>query len=171
MAHTAEYDSTKGTLSLSVSLSYRGKQHPERMYAGTEFFMDCAVTLLRRDGAWMLAEEDGLLISSGQSDRDLDHERELADMEREYLQELESPKVSFEQALADELEIGIDEAAHLTDAEITINDSDDGLVYSYWLDLETVESEPIKRKLINRHGSHQIELRANFFDRVEKIPD
>jgi len=79
--------------------------------------------------------------------------------------------VSFEQALADELEIGIDEAAHLTDAEITINDSDDGLVYSYWLDLETVESEPIKRKLINRHGSHQIELRANFFDRVEKIPD
>jgi len=55
------------------------------MYAGTEFFMDCAVTLLRRDGAWMLAEEDGLLISSGQSDRDLDHERELADMEREYL--------------------------------------------------------------------------------------
>jgi len=170
-AQSAEYDSAKGRLALNVTLTYRGKQHQDRMYSGTAFFLDCAVTLLRRNGAWKLAEEDGLLIISGQSDRDRDHERELADLEREYLQILEPQKVSFEQALADELDIDIDVAAQLTEAKIIVNDSEDGLVYGYWLDLETVESESLKRKLMSRFGSLQIELQANFFDQVEKSPN
>ena len=171
VANSAEYDDTKGKLTLGVSLTYQGKQNQNRMYSGSAFFLDCTAQLLHRDGAWILAEEDGLRINSGESDRDRDREDELADMDLERRRELEPPKVSLAQALADELEIGIVEAEQLTEAEITVNDSDDGLVYGYWIDVEPFASTALKRKLMDRFGSLQIELSASFFEQVDNRLD
>lgn len=172
VANAAEYDDARGRLTLGVSLSYRGKQHQDQVYFGAAFYLECTAYLLRRDGIWKLAEEDGLLINHGESDRDRDREAEFDYLESERQRELANrPLISLAEALADEFEIGIDEAEQLVDAEITSNESDDGHPYGYWIDVEPVASETLKRKLRNRFGSLQIELGINFFDQIDSNLD
>lgn len=73
-------------------------------------------------------------------------------------------------ALAIELGIAVDDAELLTGAEITLNQSDDGLVYNYRIDLEPeAEAEgKLRADLLARLGTLHYELPANFFDDVER---
>ena len=47
-------------------------------------------------------------------------------------------RITMAQALASELGISVEDAELLSDAEITTNDSDEGVVYNYWMNLEPV---------------------------------
>lgn len=161
---TAEYADSSGMLSLGVSLTYQGKQDQERMYHGTAFFLTATVELLRRDAKWLLAEE-GVSISSSESDADRDRRSEWEHWAQ--VEEAERGKrLSMAQALANELEISVDDAEVLADAEVMTNESDEGLVYSYWIDFEPVAEGELREDLIARFGSLQYELHANFFDDI-----
>ena len=161
----AEYNDTTGVLTLGISLTYQGQQDQERMYHGTAFFLIATVELLRRDGKWLLAEE-GVSISSGESDADRDrrseweHWAQVEDAER-------GKRISMAQALANELGISVDDAELLADAEVTTNESDDGLPYSHWINLEPVAQGELRADLLARFGSLEYELHANFFDDIE----
>jgi cell fate (sporulation/competence/biofilm development) regulator YlbF (YheA/YmcA/DUF963 family) len=72
------------------------------------------------------------------------------------------PQVSLEQALAEELDISIEEASELVDAPVQENASDEGLIYSFFFDFEGYASPELEKKL----GSLQHEVHSNFFDRV-----
>jgi hypothetical protein len=162
---TAEYTDSSGMLNLGVSLTYQGKQDQERMYHGAAFYLKATVELLRRDGIWLLAEE-GVSIISGESDADRDRRSE-----QEYWATVEearsSNRMSMAQALAIELGISVDDAELLSGAEITTNESDDGLVYSYWINLEPEAEGELRADLLARFGSLEYELHANFFDDIE----
>ncbi|MNP71401.1 hypothetical protein D3C76_1677820 [compost metagenome] len=71
------------------------------------------------------------------------------------------------QALANELGISVDDAELLADAEVTTNESDEGLVYSYWINFEPEAEGKLRANLLARFGSLEYELDANFFDDVE----
>ena len=71
------------------------------------------------------------------------------------------------QALANELEISIDDAELLADSEVTANESDEGLVYSYWINFEPVAEGKVRADLLARFGSLEYELGPNFFDDIE----
>ena len=162
---TADYSDATGKLSLEVSLTYQGQQDQERMYHGAAFYLKATVELLRRDGIWLLAEK-GVVISSGESDADRDRRSE-----QEYWATVEearsSNRMSMAQALAIELGISVDDAELLSGAEITTNESDDGLVYSYWINLEPEAEGELRADLLARFGSLEYELDPNFFDDVE----
>ena len=162
---TAEYSDTTGVLTLGLSLTYQGQQDQERMFHGTAFFLTVTVELLRRDGKWLLAEE-GVSISSGESDADRDRRSEW-----EHLAQTEEAergnRISMAHALANELGISVDDAELLSDAEVTTNESDEGLVYNYWIDLEPVAQGELRADLLARFGSLEYELHANFFDDIE----
>ena len=162
---TAEYADSTGMLSLGVSLTYQGQQDQERVYQGAAFFLTATVELLRREGKWLLAEE-GVSIISGESDADRDRRSE-----QEYWATVEearsSNRMSMAQALAIELGISIDDAELLSGAEITTNESDDGLVYSYWINLEPEAEGELRADLLARFGSLEYELGPNFFDDIE----
>lgn len=79
----------------------------------------------------------------------------------------EPKQISLAQALADELGITVEEAEELVDADCTTNESDDGLVYSYIFDFEPLATEPLRSKLLEEHGSLQIEVDQNFFDNIQ----
>ena len=158
---STEYNEVNGVLTLAVKLTYQGEQDPERMYSGTAFFLTVTVELLRRDGKWFLAE-GGLSISSGESDADRDHRSEWEHWAQE--EEPESGKrISMAQALANELKITVNDAELLADAQVTANDSNDGLPYSYWIDFEPVALDGLRADLLARFGSLQSELHANLF--------
>ena len=160
----ADYSDTTGKLTLGVSLTYQGQQDQERMYHGAAFYLKATVELLRRDGAWLLAEE-GVSISSSESDADRDRRSEWEHWAQ--VEEAERGKrLSMAQALANELEISVDDAEVLADAEVMTNESDEGLVYSYWIDFEPVAEGELRADLIARFGSLQYELHANFFDDI-----
>lgn len=162
---TAGYNDRTGVLTLMVKLTYQGEQHPERMYSGTAFFLTATVLLLRRDGKWLLAEE-GVSISSGESDADRDRRSE-----QEYWAQVEdarsSNRMSMAQALAIELGISVENAELLAGAEITTNESDEGLVYSYWINFDPIAEGALRADLLARFGSLEYELHANFFDDIE----
>lgn len=161
----ADYNDATGKLTLGLSLTYQGQQDQERMYHGTAFFLTATVELLRRDGKWLLAEE-GVSISSGESDADRDrrsewqHSAQLEEAER-------GNRITMAQALASELGISVEDAELLSDAEVTTNESDEGLVYSYWIDFEPVAEGELRADLIARFGSLEYELDPNFFDDIE----
>jgi len=161
----AEYNDTTGVLTLGISLTYQGQQDQERMYYGTAFFLIATVELLRRDGKWLLVEE-GVSISSSESDADRDRRSE-----QEYWAQVEearsSNRISMAQALANELGISVNDAELLAGAEITTNESDEGLVYSYWINLEPEAEGELRADLLTRFGSLEYELHANFFDDIE----
>lgn len=56
------------------------------------------------------------------------------------------------QALANELGISVDDAELLADAEVTFNESDDGLPYSCRINLEPVAKGELRAGLIARFG-------------------
>lgn len=162
---TAEYADSTGMLSLGISLTYQGQQDQERVYHGAAFFLTSTVELHRRDGKWRLAD-DGVSITSGESDADRDRRSE-----QEYWATVEearsSNRMSMAQALAIELGISVDNAELLSGAEITTNESDDGLVYSYWINFEPEAEGELRADLLARFGSLDYELHANFFDNVD----
>lgn len=160
----ADYSDTTGKLTLGLLLTYQGQQDQERMYHGTAFFLTATVELVRRDGKWLLAEE-GVSILSSESDADRDRRSEW-----DYWAQVEEAergnRISMAQALADELEISVDDAELLSDAEVTTNESDEGLVYSYWIDFDPVAQGDLRADLLARFGSLEYELHANFFDNI-----
>ncbi|KEZ64776.1 hypothetical protein AAY86_10730 [Pseudomonas amygdali pv. tabaci str. ATCC 11528] len=105
-------------------------------------------------------------ISSGESDTDRDrrseweHWAQVEDAER-------GKRISMAQALANELGISVDDAELLAGSEITTNESDDGLVYSYWINLEPEAEGELRADLLARFGSLEYELDRNFFDDIE----
>lgn len=129
------------------------------------FLLNATVERLRREGKWLLAEE-GVSIISGESDADRDRRSE-----QEYWATVEearhSNRMSVAQALAIELGISVDDAELLSGAEITTNESDEGLVYSYWINLEPEAEGELKADLLARFGSLDYELHANFFDDID----
>ena len=135
------------------------------MYHGAAFFLKATVELLRRDGTWLLAEE-GVSISSRESDADRDRGSEW-----EHWAQVEKAergnRITMAQALASELGISVEDAELLSDAEITTNESDEGLVYNYWINLEPVAEGKVRADLIARFGSLEYELDANFFDDID----
>lgn len=83
----------------------------------------------------------------------------------------DEPTVPLAQALAAELDIGLEDAEALADADIVPNESNDGgLVYSYTLYAEPVASPELAAKLLRRFDSLDIELPANFYDGVAWSP-
>ncbi|MGE8174760.1 hypothetical protein [Pseudomonas fluorescens] len=121
---TAEYGEATGVLSLGVSLTYQGQQDQERVYHGAAYFLTATVELLRRDGKWLLAEE-GVSISSSESDADRDRRSEWEHWAQ--VEEAErGNRITMPQALANELRISVEDAELLSDAEITTNESDEG---------------------------------------------
>ena len=162
---TTEYSAATGVLNLGVSLTYQGQQDQERMYHGTAFFLTATVELLRRDGRWLLAAE-GVSISSGESDADRDRRSEWEHWAQ--VEEAErGSRITMAQALASELDISVEDAELLSDAEVTTNESDEGLVYSYWINLEPVAGGKMRTDLLARFGSLEYELGPNFFDDIE----
>lgn len=159
------YADSTGLLSLGVSLNYQGEQDQDRVYHGAAFFLTATVELLRRDGKWLLAE-DGVSISSMESDADRDRRSE-----HEYWAQVEearsSNRMSMAQALASELGISVEDGELLAGSEITTNESDDGLVYSYWINFEPEAEGELRADLLARFGSLEYELHVNFFDDVE----
>lgn len=84
----------------------------------------------------------------------------------------EGPKISLAQAIAAQLGITEEDAQAFADADIQPNESnDDGLVYSYILDAETVELPAgLKAKLTQKFGGLRIELPASFYDDIHWSP-
>ncbi|EJM78912.1 hypothetical protein [Pseudomonas sp. GM55] len=166
-----DYSDTTGKLTLGVSLTYQGQQDRERVYHGAAFFLTASVELLRRDGRWRLAEE-GVSISSSESDADRDrrseweHWAQIAEAESDEHVD-DRPRISMAQALANELGISVADGELLADAEVTANDSDGGLPYSYWIDFEPVAQGELRADLLARFGSLEYELDRNFFDDIE----
>ena len=75
--------------------------------------------------------------------------------------------MSMAQALASELGISVEDGELLAGSEITTNESDDGLVYSYWINFEPEAEGELRADLLARFGSLEYELNPNFFDDVE----
>lgn len=163
---TKEYMGATGVLKLTVSLTYEGSQHPDRPYHGAAFHLQARIQLLRRKNTWRLAEE-GLFILNSESDMDRDNrsEQEYWSMVGEARQ---ANTKTLADALAIELGIAVEDAELLTGAEITPNQSDDGLVYSYLIDLEPEAEGKLRADLLARLGTLHYELPANFFDDVER---
>ncbi|KAE9642602.1 hypothetical protein EJA70_18370 [Pseudomonas sp. PB103] len=162
---TADYSDATGKLTLEVSLTYQGQQDQERMYHGAAFYLKASVELLRRDGIWLLADE-GVVISSSESDADRDRRSEWEHWAQ--VEEAErGNRKTMAQALANELEISLDDAELLADSEVTANESDEGLVYSYWINFEPVAEGKVRADLLARFGSLEYELGPNFFDDIE----
>jgi hypothetical protein len=112
------------------------------MYHGSAFFLKTTVESVRRAGKWTLGEE-GVSISSGKSDADRDRRAEWEHWAR--VEEVNlSPSVSVAQALANELQVS---------AEVMTNESDDGLVYSYWIDFDPVAEGKLRSDLLAKFGS------------------
>lgn len=160
---SANYKDDVGVLTLEASVTYRGKQDQERMFHGSAFFLSCVIEVKRRDGEWLLSE-DGVSITGSESDADRDRKSEWEHWAQ--LVEDDHPRISMTQALADELDISLEDAGYLADAEVSTNESDEGLVYSYWIDFDVAQGE-LRADLLKRFGTLQIELSANFFDAVE----
>lgn len=171
---SANYEDVVGVLTLEASVTYRGTQDLERMFHGSAFFLSCTIELKRRDGKWLLSE-DGVSITASESNADRDRKSEW----QHWAQLAENdgddsdghPRISMAQALADELDVSLEEAGYLADAEVSINVSDEGLVYNYWIDFEPVAQGALRADLLKRFGTLQIELNANFFDDVERDVD
>ena len=164
---SAAYDDATGVLRLGMSIDWEGKQDPDRVYYGRVFFLKADVDLIRRDGRWSLGE-DGVSITGSETDADRDRRTEWEYMEHQQAAESEKhrPSMSMAQALANELKISLEDAELLADAEVTANTSDDGMIYSYWVDVEPYAEGALRDDLLARFGTLKIELNVNFFDDI-----
>lgn len=164
---SAVYEEATGVLKLGMSITYEGQQDPERVYYGSAFFLQAEVELIRRDGKWSLGE-DGVSVTSSETDADRDRRDEWEYMAQQQAAENEAncPHSSMAQALASELRISLDDAELLADAEVTANTSDDGMIYSYWVDVEPYAEGTLRADLLARFGTLEIEVNRNFFDDI-----
>lgn len=164
---SATYEDATGVLKLGMSITYEGQQDPDRVYHGRAFFLQTEVELIRRDCKWSLGE-DGVSITSSETDADRDRRDEWKYMAQQQAAESEEhrPSMSMAQALANELKISLEDAKLLADAEVTANTSDDGMIYSYWVDVEPYAEGALRADLLARFGNLEFELDVNFFDDV-----
>lgn len=164
---SAAYDDATGVLRLGMSIDWEGKQDPDRVYYGRVFFLKADVDLIRRDGKWSLGE-DGVSITDSETDADRDRRTEWEYMEHQQAAESEEhrPSMSMAQALANELKISLEDAEPLADAEVTANTSDDGMIYSYWVDVEPYAEGALRADLLARFGTLEFELDVNLFDDI-----
>lgn len=164
---SAAYDVATGVLRLGMSIDWEGKQDPDRVYYGRVFFLKADVDLIRRDGKWSLGE-DGVSITDSETDADRDRRAEWEYMEHRQAAESEEhrPNMSMAQALANKLKISLEDAEPLADAEVTANTSDDGMIYSYWVDVEPYAEGALRADLLARFGTLEFELDVNFFDDI-----
>jgi hypothetical protein len=164
---SATYEDATGVLKLGMSITYEGEQDPERVYHGRAFFLQAEVELIRRDGNWSLGN-DGVSITSSETDADRDRRDEWEYMAQQQAAEADEnrPRSSLAQALASELKISLEDAELLTDAEVTPNTSDDGMIYSYWVDVAPYAEGSLRADLLARFGTLEFELNINFFDDI-----
>lgn len=164
---SAAYDDATGVLRLDMSITWKGKQDPDRVYYSTAFFLQAEIDLIRRDGKWSLGE-DGVSITGSETDADRDRRDEWEYMAQQQAAEAEEnrPRSSMAQALASELRISLEDAELLADAEVTANTSDDGMIYSYWVDVEPYAEGALRADLLARFGTLEFELDVNFFDDI-----
>lgn len=78
----------------------------------------------------------------------------------------EPPRVPLAQALAEELDITLEEAQELVDVEPMVIDGHDDMVYGYVFDFADAASPELQAKLLEKHGSLQHQLPLWFFERV-----
>ena len=164
---SSAYDDATGVLRLDMSIAWEGQQDPDRVYYGRAFFLKAVVELIRRDGKWSLGE-DGVSITSSETDADRDRRDEWDYMAQQQAAEAEEnrPRSSMAQALASELRISLDDAELLADADVNPNTSDDGIIYSYWVDVEPYAEGALRADLLARFGTLEFELDVNFFDDI-----
>ncbi|QCI15391.1 hypothetical protein E6B08_03795 [Pseudomonas putida] len=107
-------------------------------------------------------------ITGSETDADRDRRTEWEYMEHQQVAESEEhrPSMSMAQALANELKISLEDAELLAEAEVTANTSDDGMIYSYWVDVEPYAEGALRDDLLARFGTLEIELNVNFFDDI-----
>ena len=162
------YDDATGLLRLDMSIAWEGKQDPNRVYYGRAFFLKAKVELIRRDGKWSLGE-DGVSITNSETDVDRDRMNEWEYTAQQQAAEAKEnrPLSSLAQALASELKISLDDAELLAGAEVTANTSDDGMIYSYWIDVELYAEGALRADLLARFGTLEFELDVNFFDDIQ----
>lgn len=164
---SAAYDDATGVLRLNMSIDWEGQQDPERVYYGRVFFLKADVDLIRRDGNWSLGE-DGVSITSSETDADRDRRTGWEYMAHQQAAESEEhrPSISMAQALASELEISLEDAELLADAEVKAYTPDDGMIYSYWVDVEPYAEGALRADLLARFGTLEFEVDVNFFDDI-----
>lgn len=85
---SAIYDHQTGIAELSISLAWQGEQLPDRPFAGTAFYIQGQLLLVRREGEWSISD-DGLVIEHGESDQDRDYEAEQDYLHQEFLKQIE----------------------------------------------------------------------------------
>lgn len=129
----------------------------ERPFSGNKVNVDATITLERltpttfSNAVYFVEKAD--LDYGWTSDDDEDHE---------------PPSIPLAQALADALEISVEEAEELVDVDPqAITSHEDSLIDYYILDFENVAIEPLRSKLLETLGSLQIEVDRNFFDNVQ----
>ncbi|OHW41342.1 MULTISPECIES: hypothetical protein [Pseudomonas] len=159
------YDDATGALRLGMSIDWEGQQDPGRVYYGRVFFLKADVNLVRRDGRWSLGE-DGVCIITSEMDADRDRRTEWEDRAHQQAAESEEyrPSISMAQALASGLEISLEDAKFLADAEVRGHTSDDGMIHNYWVDVEPYAEGALRADLLARFGTLEFEVDVNSFD-------
>jgi hypothetical protein len=167
MADTAHYDDKTGVLSLGLAIAH-GRKSVSGSYSGPKYFLRGQARLMRRDNAWMIAPNNGLTLHGYTSGVEwADKADEQAYFEGLHMDELREQSLEpFSVVLSRSLEISVSEAEQLVDAEITVNASDDGLIYGHMIDVEGYASPQLARRLLDRFGTLQIALGPNFYDQV-----
>lgn len=161
---TVAYDDATGALILGMSIDWEGQQDSDRVYYGTVFFLKADVNLVRRDGRWSLGE-DGVCIITSETDADRDR-RTWEDSAHQQAAESEEhrPSISMAHALASGLEISLEDAELLADAEVRGHTSDDGMIHNYWVDVEPYAEGALRADLLARFGTLEFEVDVNSFD-------
>lgn len=159
------YDHATGVLRLGMSITYEGQQDPDRVYYGRAFFLQAEVDLIRRDGKWSLGE-DGVSITSSETDADRDRRTEWEYMTHQQAAEGEEhrPSISMAQAMASGLEISLEDAELLADSEVKAHTSNNGMIHSYWVDVEPYAKGALRADLLARFGTLEFEVDVNPLD-------
>lgn len=141
-------------LEIPISGHVSMKPDVERPYAGHRINIS-ATLALGRSGRAVLSTV-ACLVESAELDYHWDGEDE---------DEVEL-KVSLVEALAEYLGLSFDDASELDDAAVQTLESEDGLVYGHVFDFTSVASKAVTKKIKQKHGSLNVQVLMNFFDRV-----
>ena len=89
----------------------------------------------------------------------------LPSHEEEY--EDRPPLMTIEEAYADLLGLSLEEVEYLVDAEVQELSGNSGqMIYSYLIDFDGCASPEIEKKIIESHGSLQVEVDVGFFENI-----
>lgn len=81
-----DYDVSNGILALDISFSYIGEQDEDRPWSGNEFYVDAEVLIIFR-GEWSLIRDDGLVITSIDTDLDRDYQAQQDSLYEDFLKD------------------------------------------------------------------------------------